>query len=247
MCEEKDCIDGATSDSSVSGLHCKHLTSGDQCSVVSSAGYTGSASILTCTLGGVNGSVSLIGGLLNCSATGSAVDGIPSGMSHACDGIAFRESCCANCSDCYVPVDVTYSTLSCGSNSFRIRDTPSFYSVRTVLHGPSSALLNDDTVEGLDCSSLTLGKACVVTCSDGYTAAGDTEITMTCIFDLELTSMLLEGSTPSCQRASGDLSTLMPRFTANHDCPNTLVIWSYHTFHMLRPPKEVDLYRCMVD
>ena len=116
-------------------------------------------------------------------------------------------------------VDVTYSTLSCGSNSFRVRDTPSPCSVRTVLHGPSSALLNDDIVEGLDCSSLTLGEACVVTWS---TASGDTEIQRTCIFDRELTSILLEGSTPSCQRVSGDLSILMPPFTANNDCPMTV-------------------------
>ena len=83
---------------------------------------------------------------------------------------------------------------------------------------PGSALLDDDTVEGW----VALLEACVVTCADGYTAAGDTEITMTCIFDLELTSMLLEGSTHSCQQASGDLSTLIPPSTANHDCPKTV-------------------------
>ena len=66
-------------------------------------------------------------------------------------GSLFWESFYANGSDCFVPVDVTCSTLSCGSNSFRVRDNPSFYSVRTVLYGPSSALLNDDTMEGLDC------------------------------------------------------------------------------------------------
>ena len=115
-------------------------------------------------------------------------------MSHECDGIAFWESYYANCSDFHVYVDVTYSTLSSGSNDSRVRDTPLFYSVRSVLYGPSSALLDDDTVQGLDLSSLTLGEARVVTCSDGYTAAGDTEITMTCIFDLELMTGSADGA-----------------------------------------------------
>ena len=74
-----------------------------------------------------------------------------------------------------MPVDVTYSTLSVGFNIFRVWDTPSVYSVRTVLYGPSSALLDDDTVLGLDCCSLTLGETCVVTCSDAYTAAKDAD------------------------------------------------------------------------
>ena len=170
VCEEKKCVDVATSDSSMLAPDCTHLTSGDQCNVVSTAGYTGSASTLICTLDVVNGSVSLIGGP-NCSATLCAVDGIPSGVSHDCDGIAFWDSHYANCSDCYVPVDVTYSTLSCRSNSFLVRDTPSFYSVCESLSCLSSALLDDDTVEGLDCSSLTVDEACVVTCAGGYTAA----------------------------------------------------------------------------
>ena len=55
------------------------------------AGYTGGASTLTCTVDVVNGSVSLIGILPNCSAASCAVDGIPSGMSHDRDGIAFPE------------------------------------------------------------------------------------------------------------------------------------------------------------
>ena len=58
----------------------------------------------------------------------------------------------------------------------------------------SSALLDDDIAGGLDCSSWTFGEACVGTCADGYTAAGDTETTITHSFDLELTSTLLEGS-----------------------------------------------------
>ena len=106
----------------VSAPDCTDLTSGDQCNVVSTAGYTGRASILTRTLDGVNGSVSLIGGLLICSATGSAVDGIPSGMNHD----FFGESRYANCSDGYAPVDVTSPTLSCASNGFLVTDTPSF-------------------------------------------------------------------------------------------------------------------------
>ena len=56
-------------------------------------------------------------------------------------------------------------------------------------------------MEDLDCSSLTLGEACVVACADGYAAVGDAEITMTRVFDLELTSMSLEGSNHSCQWA----------------------------------------------
>ena len=69
---------------------------------------------------------------------------------------------------------MTSSTLSCGSNGsngFLVSDTAPFYLVCKVLSCPSSALLDDGTVEGLDCSSLTLGEACVVTCADGYTAA----------------------------------------------------------------------------
>ena len=49
------------------------------------------------------------------------------------------------------------------------------YSVCPVLCCPSSALLDDDTVLGLDCCSLTLGETCVVTCSDAYTAAKDAD------------------------------------------------------------------------
>ena len=222
VCEEKDCIDVATSDSSLLAPDCTDLTSSDQCKVVSTAGYTGSASTLICTLDVVNGSVSLIGILPNCPAASCAVDGIPSGMSHDCEGIAFLESSCANCSDGYAPVDVTSSTLSCGSNGFLVRDTPSFYSVCKVLSCPSSALLDDDTVEGLDCSSLTLGEACVVTCADGYTTAGDIEATLTCIFDPELQSMSLEGSTHSGKLAPCYVSILMPPSTVSHDCLNAV-------------------------
>ena len=74
-------------------------------------------------------------------------------------------------------------TRQCGSNGFLVRDTPSFDSVCKA--GPSRALLDDDTVEGSDCSSLTLGEAREVACVDGYAAAGDTEITTTCVFGPE--------------------------------------------------------------
>ena len=67
--------------------------SGDQCKVMRIAGYTGGASILTNTVDVVNGSVSFIGSLPNCSAASCAVDGTPRGMSHDCNGIAFLESC----------------------------------------------------------------------------------------------------------------------------------------------------------
>ena len=215
-------VDVATSDSSMLAQDCTKFTSGDQCNVMCAAGYTGSASTLTCTLDVVNGSVSLIGSLPNCSAALYAVDGMPSVMSHDCDGIAFLESCYANCSDGYAPVDVTSSSRSCGSSGFLVSDTMPVYLVCKAFSCPSSALLDDDTVGGLDCSSWTLGEAWVVTCADGCTAAGDTETTMTCVFDPELESMLLEGSTHSCKLAPCDLSTLMPPSTVSHDCPNTV-------------------------
>ena len=97
-----------------------------------------------------------------------------------------------------------------------------FYPAGKALSCPSSALLDDDTVEGLDCSSLTLGEACVVTCADGYTTAGHTEATLTCVFDPELQSMLLEGSAHSCELAPFDFSILMPPSTVSHDCLNTV-------------------------
>ena len=185
------------------------------------AGHTGGASTLTCTLDVGNGSVSIIKTLPNCPATSGAVDEPPSGMSHDCGGIAFLESCCAHCSDGFAPVDVTSSTLSCESCGFLVRDTTPFYPVDKALSFPSSGLL-DHTVEGLDWSSLTLGEACVVTCGDRDTAAGDTEITMTCVVDQELTSMLLKSSHHSCQWVLGDLRALMPPSIANHRRPMTV-------------------------
>ena len=187
------------------------LTSGDQCTVVSTASYTGSVSTLTCIFEVMNGSESLMRVLPNCSATVCALTGIPSGMSHDWDAIAFHESRCANCSDCHMPVDVTFSTLSCGSNSFLVRDTLSF-----------------DSVCKIHCSSLTFGEACGVACSDGHTAAEDTEIRMKCVFDLDLSSMLPEDSTHACKWASCDLSTLALSSTANHDGPKTVFGKSTH-------------------
>ena len=97
MCEEKKCVSVATADSSLLASDRTRLTSGDQCNVVSTAGFTGNVSTLTCIFEVMNGSVSLMGGLPNCSATVCAVTSIPSGMSHDWDGIAFWESRCANC------------------------------------------------------------------------------------------------------------------------------------------------------
>ena len=184
--EEKKCVDVATSDSSVLAPDRTEWTSGDQCQVVSTTSHTRSASTLTCTLDVVNGSESLIESLPNCSAALCAMDGIPSGMSHDCDRIAFLKSCYAHCSDGYMPVDVTSSTLSWGSNGFLVSDTTPFDPVCKALSCPSRALPDDDIVGGLECSSLTLGEACAGTCADGYTAGGETETTLTCVFELEL-------------------------------------------------------------
>ena len=73
-----------------------------------------------------------------------------------------------------------------------------------------------------DCSSLTLGEACGVACADGHTAAGDIEITMTCVFDPGPTNILLDDSAHSCKWVSCDLSTLAPSCTVNHDGPKTV-------------------------
>ena len=62
----------------------------------------------------------------------------------------------------------------------------------------------------------------MATCADGCTAAGDTETTLTCVFDPELQSMSLEGSTRSGKLEPCDLSTLRLPSTVSHDCPNTV-------------------------
>ena len=206
VCKEKKCVEVTTSVSSMLAPGCMDLTSGDQCKVMT-AGHTGGASTLTC-----------IGILRHCSQASCAVDGIPSGMRHESDGIAFLESCYANCSDGYDPGNVTSPTLSCGSNGLHASDTTRISPVGRALSFPGSALL-DDTVEGLDCSSRTLDEACV-TCAGRYTAAGDTETTLTCVFDPELQGLSLEGSTHSSKLAPCDLSTLMPPSTVSHECPN---------------------------
>ena len=87
-----------------------------------------------------------------------------------------------------MPVNV-HRLPGLGFNGSLVRNAPSFYSLCKALSAPSSVLLEDDIVEGLDCSYLTLGKACLVTCADGHAAAEDTEITTKCVFDPDLTSM----------------------------------------------------------
>ena len=151
----------------MSAPDCTDLTSGDQCNGMRAVGCTGSASTLTCNVD-VSSEVFQTVQRPCVQWTASL-----SGMSHDCDRIAFLESCYANCSDGYAPVDVTSPTLPCGSNGFLVSDTTPFYPVCQVLSCASTTLLDEDTVEGLDCSSLTLGEACVVTCADGYTAAGE--------------------------------------------------------------------------
>ena len=177
---------------------------------------------MTCTLDVVKGSVSTIGSLPNCSWVLYAVDGLPSVMSHHCDRIGFLESCYANCLDCYAPVDATSSTRSLGSNGFLVSDPTPLHPVCKTMSCPSSTRLDDDTVEGLDCSSLTLGEVWESDCAGGCTAARDAGTTMLCVFDPERQSMLLGGSTHLCEFAPCDLSTLMPSSTVSHDCPNTV-------------------------
>ena len=184
VCEEKKCVDAA----------CMDLTSCDQCKVMCAASYTGGARTLTCTIVVVNGSVSLIGILPNCPGASGVVDGIPCGMSNCCDGINCLQSRHGNRSHGYGTFDVTSATLSGGFHGYLVSNTSPFYPVCKSLSCPSSALLDDDTVEGLDRSFLTLGEACVETCADGYTTAGDAEIILTCFFDPESQRMVLEGS-----------------------------------------------------
>ena len=202
---------------------CKMVRTADgQCNTMGAVIYRSSASTLSRALE-VVGSASLVGSLPNCPAASSAADGFPSVVSHDCDRIVFLESCHSSCSDGDASVDVTSSTWLCGSNGFLVRDTPSFESVCKVLSGPSKALLDDDPVEGSDGSSLTLGEARGVACADGCTAVGSTETTITCIFDTELPSRLLKGSTYSCKLASRDHSPFTPPPTVSHDCPETVL------------------------
>ena len=127
-----------------------------------------------------------------------------------------------------MPIVQTFTTPSTsrlppclvGPMAFSPATLSNFCPVGRALSFPSSPLL-DDIVEGLDCSSLTLGEACVVTCAGGYTAAGDTETTLTCVFDPELQDMLLEGSTHSGKLVPCVLSPLMPPSTVSHECPIT--------------------------
>ena len=169
---------------------------------------TESASTLTGTLEVVNGSASLIGSFPKLFV-----------------GFVCRRrspKCRPNAQTVIRPSTSHSSPWSCGSNGVLVSDTTPMYSVCTVLSCPSSALLEDDTMEGLDCSSLTLGKAYVVTCAGGHTAVEDSEIRTTRVFDLELASTLREDSAHSCKWASCDLSTLAPPSTSNHDCLETV-------------------------
>ena len=115
VCEEKKGVSAAIADSSLLASDRTRLTSGDQCSGATTAGYSGSVSTLTCIFEVVTGSGSLIGSLPNCL---SAVDGFPSVVNQGCGRIAFPESCYSHCSDGHAPVDVTTSTWSWRSNAF---------------------------------------------------------------------------------------------------------------------------------
>ena len=128
-----------------------------------------------CAVSDTESAVSLTGSVPNSLTVLSAGGGPPSFGRQDWGGIAFLESWYSYCPDGYVPVDVTSSTWFCGSNGSLVRNAPTLYSVCQVLSCPSSVLLEDDLVEGLGCYSLTLGEAWVVSCADGYTAAGDTE------------------------------------------------------------------------
>ena len=127
---------------------------------MSATGYMGSASTLTRALEAANGPVSLVGSLPNCSAVLSAADGFPSVVSHDRDDrdeAVFLESCYYHYSDGYAPVNVTSSTLFGGSDGFLASNTEPFYPVYKALSCSSSAFLDDDTVEGLDCPLFDLG------------------------------------------------------------------------------------------
>ena len=74
VCEEKKCVDVATSDLSTLAPDSTDWTSGDRGKVMRAAGCTGGASPLTCTLDVGYVSVSLVGILPNCSAASCVVD-----------------------------------------------------------------------------------------------------------------------------------------------------------------------------
>ena len=67
---------------------------------------------------------------------------------------------------------------------------------------------------------LTLGEARGLACADGYTAAGDTETTITCLYDPELPSRLLKGFHSFMQVGAARLSPSVPPSTLSHDCPD---------------------------
>ena len=128
------------------------------------AAYTGSASTLTCNLDVVSGSVSLIGSLPNCSEAMCAVDGIPSGMSHDCDRIAFLEPCHADCSDGYAPVAMATSCPTASGSLMCVYTEvagdvvlevggPKCLSVVCSLNGPSTGISHEcpDTLSQGSC------------------------------------------------------------------------------------------------
>ena len=133
LCDKRDtrkCVDAATFDSSQDYMD---VTLGDPYNGLGAAGYPGSASTLSCALEVVNRSVSLVGGLPNCSAVSSAADVFPSVVVDDRDRFVFLESCYSPCSDSDASVDVTFSAGSCAFNCFLERDLPSFESVCRVL------------------------------------------------------------------------------------------------------------------
>ena len=173
VCEEKKCVDVATSDSSTLAQDCTDFTSGDQCNVMCAVGYTGSASTLTCTLDVVNGSVSFIRSLPNCSAVLYAVDGIPSVMSHDCGKIAFLESCYAICSDGYALDDVTFFFPVLWIQWLSSQRHYAILSRLQSLVLPEQCAPRRRHRGGLGLLLLTFCEVWVVTCAGGYTAAGD--------------------------------------------------------------------------
>ena len=109
----------ATFDSSMSAPDCTDLTSGDQCKVMCTAGYTGGASV---------------------SLFWNLVTPIVQTVTR--------------------PSTSHLSTCLVAPMAFLAGTLRHFYPVGKALSCPSSALLDDDTMEDLDCC-LTWGEACV--------------------------------------------------------------------------------------
>ena len=195
------------------------LTFGDQCNAVSTAGYTGSVGTLTCIFEVVISSVSLLGGLPNCSGTMCAP------ISQAVCATIGAESLFGN-----LVVDIVRTVTgpstspipSCLVDPIFLSETRCHFISFAVLYCPSSVLLDDGTLEGLDCSSLTLGEARGVACADGHAAAEDMEITMTCFFRSGKDERIAGGIYHSGKSAPCDLSTFAPCSIANYNGPKSL-------------------------